>query len=249
MTIPPPAPLLALVVDDEPLARDELVFLLEQCRAVTIVGVAANASEALEICAQETVHVVFSDLRMPGPDGYALTEAIHARHPSVEVVMVSAHDGGAISAFEARVFDYLVKPVRLERLKGTVERLRSMTPQADDSPSGTFSRLAVRRRGAYVVIDIADVIYFEVQHELVWAVTRTDKLALDLRLSSIAERLPEGAFFRSHRSVLVRIDRIKGLLPAGAGAYELVMDHPGAPRVPLARERVRALRERIPFTG
>lgn len=247
-SIPPPA-LNVLVVDDEPLARDELVFLLEQCRAVTIVGVAADANEALAICARETPHVVFSDLRMPGPDGYALAEAIHARYPGVEVVMVSAHDGGAISAFEARVFDYLVKPVRLDRLKGTVERLRAAAPRDDDSPSGTFSRLAVRRRGSYVVIDINDVIYFEVQHELVWAVTRSDRFALDLRLSSIAERVPEGVFFRSHRSVLVRIDRIKGLLPAGAGAYELVMDHPEVPRVPLARERVRALRERIPFAG
>jgi two-component system response regulator LytT len=249
MSIPPPAVLNAIVVDDEPLARDELVFLLEQCRSVAVVGAAADATQALELCAREAPHVVFSDLRMPGPDGYALSEAIHARFPNVEVVMVSAHDGGAISAFEARVFDYLVKPVRLERLKGVVERLRQNAPREDDSPSGTFSRLAVRRRGAYVVLDVADVVYFEVQHELVWAVTRSDKYALDLRLSSIAERVPEGAFFRSHRSVLVRIDSIKGLLPAGAGAYELVIDHPEAPRVPLARERVRALRDRIPFAG
>ena len=249
MSIAPPAALNAIVVDDEPLARDELVFLLEQCRVVSVVGVAENASRALELCERKQPDVVFSDLRMPGPDGFALAEAIHARHPNVNVVVVSAHDGGAITAFEARVFDYLVKPVRLERLKGTVERLRAGMHQKDDVQAEPFSRIAVRRRGSYVVLDVADVIYFEVQHELVWAVTQTDRYALDLRLSSIADRVPEGAFFRSHRGVLVRIDRIKGLLPAGAGAYELVMDHPDSPRVPLARERVRALRDRIPFAG
>lgn len=249
MSVPPQRMLTAVVVDDEPLASDELCFLLEQCRAVSVLGVATDASRALELCGRERPDVVFTDLRMPGPDGFALAEALHARHPNVHVVVVSAHDGGAVSAFDAGVFDYLVKPVRLDRLRATLERMRTVAAPSEDAPSETFSRLAVRRRGSYVVLDVADVIYFEVQHELVWAVTARDRFALDFRLASIAERVPEGEFFRSHRSVLVRIDRIKSLLPAGAGAYELVMDHPESPRVPLARERVRALRERIPFAG
>lgn len=248
---PPASPALrAIVVDDEPLARDELMFMLEQCKGVSVLGSAAFASEALELCSHEQPDVAFVDLRMPGPDGFALSSALHARHPGVEVVVVSAHDGGAVPAFEAKIFDYLVKPVRLERLRDTVERVRALQRRDEFAAGdGKLTRVAVRRRDAYVVLDVADVVYFEVQHDMVWAITATDRFALDMRLSAIADRVPEGEFFRSHRTVLVRIDRIRSLVPSGAGAYELALDPPSLARVPLARERVRALRERIPFAG
>jgi len=101
----------------------------------------------------------------------------------------------------------------------------------------------------YVVLEVADVIYFEMKDELVWAVTASDRVALDLTMTNLEQRLPEGVFFRSHRGALVRVDKIRAIEPAGAGTYELVLDHPDAPRVPLARERARLLREKIPFAG
>lgn len=245
-----PTEITAVIVDDEPLARDELAFLLEQCGGVIVLGTAANATEALQLIDGDPPDVAFVDLRMPGPDGIALAEAIRSRHPEVQVVVVSAHDDGALRAFEARVLDYLLKPVRLERLRAALDRAREHAkPRDGSSDSGPLDRLAVRRKGAYVVVDIADVVYFEVEDELVWAITADDRYALDLPLATLAKRLPDDDFFRSHRSVLVRLSRIRSIEPVGTGAYELVLDHPSAPRVPLARERVRSLRERIPFAG
>ncbi len=251
----------ALVVDDEPLARDELRFLLEQCEAVEVVGEARGANEALAACSELQPDVAFLDLRMPGPDGIALAQALRERHPDTAVVLVSAHDDGALRAFEAQVLDYLLKPVRLERLRDALGRARgkkqSLEARAtlDDGPATAsesgelLDRLAVRRKGVYVVVEIAQVIYFEVKDELVWAITADDRYALDLTLTALERRLPEDDFFRSHRGVLVRLTAIKNIEPAGSGTYELVLDHPEAPRVPLARERVRLLRERIPFAG
>jgi len=239
----------ALVVDDEPPARDELVFMLGECGGVEVVGQARDAAAALALCEANLPDVTFVDLRMPGPDGIALAEALIARWPEMHVVVVSAHDDGAIRAFEARVLDYLLKPVRLERLRKAVERVRESARPKREAGAPLLERLAVRRRGVYVVLDVADVIYFEVKDELVWAVTADDRFALDLTLAAVEQRLPDGAFFRSHRGVLVRIDRITAIEPAGAGTYELVLAHPSAPRVPLARERARILREKIPFTG
>jgi DNA-binding LytR/AlgR family response regulator len=100
-----------------------------------------------------------------------------------------------------------------------------------------------------VVVDIEDVVWFEVRDELVWAVTDTDRFALDLTLAALEARVPRGRFFRSHRGALVRLDRIRAIEPAGAGTYELLLDHPDGPRVPLARERARTLRELIPVAG
>jgi DNA-binding LytR/AlgR family response regulator len=251
------ATLRALVVDDEPLARDELAFLLGEL-GVDVVAQAANASEALGAFGRESPDVVFVDLRMPGPDGLALAEAVHVRSPHTPIVVVSAHDEGALRGFEVGVADYVLKPARLDRLKRAMERVRARLASSElthalastppPSASSALTRLAVRRKNAYVVVDVDEVVYLEMKDELVWAVTREDRFALDLTLSALEGRLPD-VFFRSHRGYIVRIDRILTIEPAGAGTFDLVLDHPNKPKVPLARERARLLRERIPIAG
>jgi two-component system LytT family response regulator/two-component system response regulator LytT len=238
----------AIVVDDEPLARDELRFMLGQCDDIEVVGEARNAPEAQGLCDQERPDVAFLDLRMPGPDGVALAETLMANHPELKVVIVSAHDEGALRAFEARVSDYLLKPVRLERLRQAVERVRG-APGGPESGHERLERIAVRRKDAYVVLELGDVIYFEVKDELVWAVTEDDRLAIDKTLATLEGELDPEAFFRSHRGFIVRYDRIRAIEPTGAGTYQLLLDHPDEPKIPLARERAKKLRERIPFSG
>jgi DNA-binding LytR/AlgR family response regulator len=238
----------AIVVDDEPLARDELRFMLGQCEEVEVVGEARNAPEAQGLCDEERPDVAFLDLRMPGPDGVALAETLMASHPDLKVVIVSAHDEGALRAFEARVADYLLKPVRLERLRQAVERVRSASSAAA-SGNERLDRIAVRRKDAYVVLELGDVVYFEVKDELVWAVTEEDRFAIDKTLANLEEELDPEAFFRSHRGFIIRYDRIRTIEPSGAGTYQLLLDHPEEPKIPLARERAKKLRERIPFSG
>jgi len=236
----------AIVVDDEPLARDELRFMLGQCDDVEVVGEARNAPEAQELCDDAKPDVAFLDLRMPGPDGVALAETLMSNHPELSVVIVSAHDEGALRAFEARVADYLLKPVRLERLRQAVERVRG---SASALRQERLQRIAVRRRDAYIVLELDDVVYFEVKDELVWAVTEVDRFAIDKTLAVLEAELDAKAFFRSHRGFIVRYDRIRAIEPTGAGTFQLLLDHPDAVKVPLARERAKKLRERIPFSG
>jgi DNA-binding LytR/AlgR family response regulator len=238
----------AVVVDDEPLARDELRFMLSQCEDIEVVGEARNAPEAQALCTEEQPDVAFLDLRMPGPDGVALAETLMANHPDLRVVIVSAHDEGALRAFEARVADYLLKPVRLERLRQAVERVRRDSGDATSSQE-RLERIAVRRKDAYVVLELDRVIYFEVKDELVWAVTKEDRFAIDKTLAILEEELDPEAFFRSHRGFIVRYDGIRAIEPTGAGTFQLLLDHPEEPKVPLARERAKKLRERIPFSG
>ncbi len=238
----------AIVVDDEPLARDELRFMLGQCDDIEVVGEARNAPEAQSLCDESRPDVAFLDLRMPGPDGVALAETLMANHPELKVVIVSAHDEGALRAFEARVADYLLKPVRLERLRQAVERVRGDAVSATGSHEH-LDRIAVRRKGAYVVLELDQVAYFEVKDELVWAVTQDDRFAIDKTLAVLEDELDPESFFRSHRGFIVRFDRIRAIEPTGAGTFQLLLDHPDAPKVPLARERAKKLRERIPFSG
>jgi len=242
----------AVIVDDEPLARDELCFLLSELGNVEVVGQAGDTQEGLKVVEREDPQLAFVDLRMPGPDGIALAAALKRRNPMLQIIVVSAHDD-ALRAYEAQVLDYVLKPVRLERLRAAVERAQlALSAQRRDSTvprDSILERLAVKRGGVYVVLEVSDVVYFEMRDELVWAVTPNDRVALDLTMTNLEQRLPDGVFFRSHRGALVRVDKIRAMEPAGAGTYELVLDHPEAPRVPLARERARALKERIPFAG
>jgi DNA-binding LytR/AlgR family response regulator len=163
-------------------------------------------------------------------------------------VIVSAHDEGALRAFEARVADYLLKPVRLERLRQAVDRVRGDAGSASSSHE-RLERIAVRRKDAYVVLELDLVVYFEVKDELVWAVTKEDRIAIDKTLAMLEEELDPEAFFRSHRGFIVRYDGIRAIEPTGAGTFQLLLDHPENPKVPLARERAKKLRERIPFSG
>ena len=237
----------AVVVDDEPLARNELTFLLGECGNVEVVGEAPNAARAIEMCEKLKPDLAFVDLRMPGPDGIVLAQALRARQEDLAIIVVSAHDEGALRAFDANVSDYLLKPVRLDRLRLAVERIvpRGAVKSTEDGP---LTRLAVRRKGAFIVVDVNDVIYFHVKDELVWAVTADDRFSLDLTLAAIERRVASDQFFRSHRSALVRLDKIRAIEPAGS-SFELMLDHPDSPRVSLARDRVKSLRSRIPIAG
>lgn len=248
------SPLRVMVVDDEPLARDELRFLLGEVGGIDVIAEAASSKDALAQFDGAQPDAVFVDLRMPGPDGLSLSEALIARAPKLAIVVVSAHDEGAMRGYDVGVVDYVLKPARLPRLRTAVDRIRARLEGTDTEvarPSdgdGKLDRLAVRRRGQFVVLDVKDVVYFEMKDELVWAVTETDRFALDLTLGAVEARLPDG-FFRSHRGFVVRLDRIAAMEPSGAGTYELILHHPERPRVPLARERARALREIIPIAG
>ena len=236
----------AIVVDDEPLARDELTFLLRQCDEIEVVGEAGFALEAERLCDDEQPHVAFLDLRMPGFDGLALAELLQNKHPELAVVIVSAHGDGVLRGFEAQVTDYLLKPVRLERLRQALEHLSAARTDPILGSRG-LERFAVRRKNWYVVVEVRDVVYFEARGEFVWAVTEVDRFAVDRTLTNLADQLDKRVFFQSHRSCIVRIDRIRTIEPAGARSFRLHLDHPDEPKVPLARDRSSKLRERIPF--
>ncbi|MEM7135639.1 MAG: LytTR family DNA-binding domain-containing protein [Myxococcota bacterium] len=235
----------AIVVDGEPPAREELSFLLGQCDGVEVVGRAGAPVEAERLCDEVDPHVAFIDLRMPGTDGLSLANALRRRHLELDVVIVSQHDEGAVRGFDLQISDYLLKPVSLERLRRTLRHLEDN--RTDARSPFPIERFAVRRKNAYVVLNLKDVIYFEARDELVWAVTPDDRFAIDRTLASLAEHLDGEDFFQSHRGCIVRLDKIRVIEPCGARTFRIVVDHPESPVVPLARDRVGKLRERIPF--
>ncbi len=129
------ASLTALIVDDEPLARQELTYLLERAGGVSVVAQGANGIEAVDLIRTHKPDVVFLDVRMPGLDGFAVLRKLLAadRHtPLPQVVFATAFDQYAVKAFEVNAVDYLLKPFDSKRLAKTLEKLRSRVRDSEE---------------------------------------------------------------------------------------------------------------------
>jgi two-component system, LytTR family, response regulator len=224
-----------MVVDDEPLAREGLVELLEPHEAIEVVGVFADGPSALLALADARVDAMFVDVQMPGMTGFELVGAIDV-DPLPAVIFVTAYDEYAIRAFEVNAVDYLLKPVSTERLAQTVERLRAhvrarestgpdayrakMTSLLDgvvpDRAHGV-GRLIVREVGQIIVVPTRDVDWVEGADYYVKLHVRNTVHMLRETLASLEQRLDPRKFLRIHRSAIVNLTRVRAVEAAARG--------------------------------
>lgn len=211
----------ALIVDDEPIARQVLREDLELFPDVKVAGEAADGEEALRKIAMLRPDVVFLDLQMPGMNGFDVVRNLGGP-PLPVIVIVTAFDAHAIEAFEAGAIDYLLKPVGGARLRISVERARTLLGRtaeiaeragkiaAAQPSSEARTRKVVGRSGEeYVLLDLDDVLAFQAERELVWIVTAKQRFLSTQSLRSIAGRLTEPHFHRIHRNAIVNANHIR----------------------------------------
>lgn len=216
-----------LIADDEAPARARLAALLAAARGdYQVVGQAANGGEVLKLCAGQPVDLVLLDIRMPGMDGIQAALSLAALPDAPAVVFVTAYDEHALAAFDANAIDYLLKPVRPERLQRALDKARALNgeQQAALLDSGAFINASYRggmqRIPAHAVIFLrADSKYVEVWH--------VDGMALtEESLRAIEQRLP-GSFLRVHRNALVATTRVRSVLRGDGGQLLLTLDGTG----------------------
>ena len=242
-----------LIVDDERPAREEMAWLLGQCDDVEVVGQLATAEEALARLGDDeegAVDLILLDVDMPGIGGLRMAESLgEALDGGPSVIFVTAHDSHAVDAFGLDAVDYLLKPVRLERLQKALEKVRrrEVRPQAS-GPGRALQRISVEDRGVYRVVPVDEILFFESEDGVVVVQTRDARYITDFSLKFLEENLDPGAFFRSHRSYIVRLDRIDAIAPWGAGTYRLILDRERDLGVPLARSRASELKSLIPWS-
>ncbi len=196
-------PLRVLVVDDEQPALDELAFLLGRDHRVGEVRTCRSATEALRILHDDSLDAVFVDIAMPGLSGLELAAVLGRFKVAPRVVFVTAHEEHALEAFDLQAADYVLKPVREERLREAVRRIDESGTQVE--PDDT---IPVELGGVTRFVSRSEVLYVAAHGDYVRLHTSGGSHLVRLSLATLEERWAEAGFLRLHRSLLVSLGDI-----------------------------------------
>ena len=228
------APRTCIIAEDEPLLRQALLDQLAQAwPQLQVVAACEDGASALEALAEQQPHVAFLDIRMPGLSGLDVAAAAAQVSPRTQIVFVTAYDQYAVAAFERGAIDYLLKPISAERLAATVQRLQSRveTPDADalaallerlgqQMPRDaveplTWLTASAGRETRLILVD--EVAYFRADNKYTTVVTADGEALLRTPIRELLERLDPATFRQIHRSTIVNLKAIAGIVRDDSG--------------------------------
>ena len=226
-----------VIVDDEPLARERIRSLLEPEADVEIVAECGSGDEAIEALRATLADLVFLDVQILEPDGFAVLESLEPASTPV-VVFVTAYDHYALQAFEVHAVDYLLKPFDEERFHKALDRARVAVAGRDGravnerllsllqdlkAPPGYLERLVVKSAGRLFFLRTAEIDWIESAGNYVCLHAGGESHLLRETMSGIEARLDPARFVRIHRTAIVNLDEIKELQPLFHGEYEVAL--------------------------
>jgi two-component system LytT family response regulator len=239
------APLLAIIIDDEPLARDSIRVLLAEDADVRVVG-EGTGSDAAALIARTRPDLMFLDIQMPEVDGFALLEQVGADTVPA-VIFVTAYDRYALRAFEVHALDYLLKPFDDVRFAQALARAkeRARARQRGDIDNriadllkereSSRTRFLIPAREKTIVVDAAQIDWIEAADYYVTLHAGTAAHLLRQTMDEIEKQLDHRQFFRVHRSAIVNVDRVREIHPLFRGDCALVLAD--GRRIKLSRSR------------
>lgn len=250
-----------VIVDDEPLALEELAYQLNAFEDVTVVGQGANGIDAVQLIEETEPDLVMLDVQMPGMDGFQVVREVTKRGKHIpRVVFVTAYDQYALKAFEVNAVDYLLKPIDEDLLTRAIQRIRKDTQGIADvreqlealirsfdptsrSPRHS-SRITVKRGSRIILVDVKDLVYAYIADGVVFAVGDTIEGMTSYRtLEELETDLDPQMFWRVHRSYIANIERVSEVIPWFSGTYRLVMNDKEKREIPLSRTQSKKLRK------
>jgi two-component system LytT family response regulator len=206
----------ALIVDDERLARKELMKLLEDRPMIEVVGEAMNAEEATQMVNDLNPDLLFLDIQMPGKTGFQLLEELDA---VPLVVFTTAYDEFALKAFEVNALDYLLKPIQPERLAETVsklaekERAKTLATRGPEKKLGLSDQVFVKDGDRCWFVSLSNVRLFESDGNYIKVYFDNNRPMIHKSLNALDEKLDERAFFRASRKHIVNLSWVEGIEP------------------------------------
>ena len=224
-----------LAIDDERPALDELTYLLRRDPRIDEVTGCDSATEALRILQDVEVDALFLDVQMPGLSGLDLAQVLTRFKTPPPIVFVTAHDEHAVAAFELRAVDYVLKPVREERLAEAVRRVLEVGGSA---PSGDV-QISVERGGVTRFVSRSEITHVEAQGDYARLHTSDGSHLIRTPLATLADEWSQAGFIRIHRSLLVALAHVAEVRTAG-GKVSVVV---AGTELPVSRRHARELRD------
>jgi two-component system, LytTR family, response regulator len=238
-----------IIVDDEPLARSNLLVLLGRDPEIEVVAQCESGAEAVEALRRLQPDLLFLDVQMPECDGFDVLEILGKDLPRT-TIFVTAYDQYALRAFEAGALDYLLKPfdnarfeLALHRAKQRISTVENRQPLAPPK----LERIVVRSAGEVCFLKTSEIDWIEAADYYACLHVGAKNHLLRRSLAELEEDLDPGMFCRVHRSSIVNLDRVQGLKLAEDGEYEILLDN--GTRVRLSRRYRKHLEARIGVRG
>ena len=236
-----------LVVDDEQPALEDLAYLLREHPRIGAVVTASDATEALRRLRDGSFAAVFLDIRMPGLDGLELARVLSRFAHPPEIIFVTAFEQHAVEAFELQAVDYLLKPVRPERLSDAIRRIGVAARQAGagngaESGGEDLDRIAVETGGRTKMVDRESIRFVEASGDYVRLHTDDGAHLVRMPISALEEAWRDAGFVRVHRGYLIAIRHVTELRTRAGGGYDLVV---AGQELPVSRRHARELRDRL----
>ena len=216
-----------LIVDDEAPARERLKRLIQDLSDYEVAGEAANGMEAVQLFNRTQPEVVLLDIRMPVMDGIEAAQHLSNHDTPPAVIFTTAYGDHALQAFETHAVDYLLKPIRRERLEEALSAAKRTTRAQvgqvveDTKPEGR-SHICVRQRGNLELIAIEDIYYFYAEHKYVTLKHREGEVLIEESLVSLEKEFGD-RFLRIHRNCLVATEQLHGLDKMADGSHRVVL--------------------------
>jgi two-component system response regulator AlgR len=210
-----------LIIDDEAPARNRLRRMLAEIPAVHVIGEAATGKEAMRLIPLKDPDALLLDISMPGMDGISLAQTLQQQETSPAVIFCTAWSDQAVEAFECDAVDYLVKPVRAERLELALDKARRFIARFDPGANGPYLRSTLG--GKVSLLPLAEVIYLSAEDKYTTVVHQKGKLVINQSLLELEEEHAD-ILIRIHRGTLVAKKYIRGLERTSDGRHFLQLD-------------------------
>jgi two-component system, LytTR family, response regulator len=235
-------PIKALVVDDEALARRNLTILLRRDPDIGSVVECDSGLAAIEEIKRSKPDLVFLDVQMPEYDGFDVLELLGGDLPPA-IVFVTAYDEYALRAFEVGALDYLLKPFDDARFDRALDRAKDRLAHDRPQQSRPATRLVVKNQGRVLFLNVSDIDWIEAAGYYACLHVGSETHIMRRSLSELEQDLGDGKFIRIHRSIIVNLDRIRGLELQNGGDYEVVLE--SKTRLRLSRRFRKRLQDRM----